>query len=165
MHLTVDNTSLDISEGLIAGFFGFLAGIWLLLLALTIVAIIAMWKIFEKAGHEGWKALIPFYNMYILTEISGLNGWLFLLCLIPGIGALIWLIMVAINLAAAFGKETAFAIGLIILPFIFELILGFGDAEYQLGDTAKATAGADGTKKTTAKKTTAKKKDDWVEGN
>lgn len=31
---------------------------WYVLLA------IAYWKIFEKAGEPGWKALIPFYNTY-----------------------------------------------------------------------------------------------------
>lgn len=163
MHLTYNNGSLDISDGFIAGILGFLAVFWVILLAIVVVSIIAMWKIFEKAGHEGWKAIIPFYNAYILTEIAGLNGWLFLINLIPGIGSLIWAIMVAVNLAPAFGKETAFAIGLILLPFIFELILAFGDAQYQLGDTAKATATAGGAKPA-AKKAPAKKKDDWVEG-
>lgn len=167
MHFTYNNSSLDVDGGLIAGFFAFFAAIWLIALILIVISIIAMWKIFEKAGREGWKAIIPFYNMYVLTEICGLNGWLFLLCFIPGIGGLIWAIIVAINLAPAFGKETAFAVGLILLPFIFELILAFGDAQYQLGGTAKATAGASKTS-TGAKKasTDAKKKteDPWVEG-
>ncbi len=33
--------------------------------------LIGMWKIFTKAGKEGWPAIIPFYNMYILCKIAG----------------------------------------------------------------------------------------------
>ena len=36
---------------------------WYVLLA------IAYWKIFEKAGEPGWKALIPFYNTYSPVQI------------------------------------------------------------------------------------------------
>ena len=134
----------------------------ILSLIITAAIIVGIWKMFEKAGEGGWKSLIPFYNMYVLTEICGMTGWLFLLCFIPGIGTLIWTILIAIKLAPAFGKETAFAIGLILLPLIFELILAFGDAQYQLGGgTAKATAGS---AKKTSTSTKKKTKDPWVEG-
>ena len=39
-------------------------------LALTIVNIIALWKLFEKAGEESWKAVIPIYNGYIVSKIG-----------------------------------------------------------------------------------------------
>ena len=126
--------------GILAGIFGMLAAMWLIILALYIIGVIGMWKMFEKAGREGWKSLIPIYNLYVLTEISGQNGLLFLLILIPGVGALIWSIMVAIKLAPAFGKDTGFAIGLILLPFVFYLILGFGKDQYVLGKPAGAPA-------------------------
>ena len=137
MHINVDGSSFDISAGeaggLFAGLMAFIATMWLFALVIMVIMIIGMWKVFEKAGREGWKSLIPFYNMYVLTEISGQNGWLFLLCLIPGVGSLIWSIMVSIKLAPAFGKETAFAVGLILLAPIFYMILGFGSAKYVLG--------------------------------
>ena len=34
-----------------------------------------MYKLFEKCGFEGWKALIPFYNKYIELKIAGLHWW------------------------------------------------------------------------------------------
>ena len=46
-----------------------------------------------------------------------------------------------INFAKAFGKDTGFAIGLLLLSVIFMCILAFGDAKYQLGG-APATAAA-----------------------
>ena len=45
----------------------------LLALAFAIVTLIANWKIFEKAGVEGWKAIIPYYNTFKLAQIA---GWL-----------------------------------------------------------------------------------------
>ena len=38
-------------------------------LALTALAIIAYWRIFVKAGEEGWKAIIPFYNAYTALKL------------------------------------------------------------------------------------------------
>ena len=40
-------------------------------LAIAILGIIAMWKIFVKAGEPGWAAIVPFYNIYTLFKITG----------------------------------------------------------------------------------------------
>ena len=40
-----------------------------------VLYIIACWRIFEKAGEKSWKALIPFYNMYITYKIVGMKNW------------------------------------------------------------------------------------------
>lgn len=39
-------------------------------LAVAVLGIVAMWKIFEKAGEPGWAAIIPFYNLYVLFKIT-----------------------------------------------------------------------------------------------
>lgn len=98
-----------------------------------ILTIVAMWRIFTKAGKPGWAAIIPVYNMVVLFQIVGLNPWLLLLYLIPFvnfIAALVLTIMLCIRLAKAFGKSSGFAVGLIFLNTIFILILGFGDSKY-----------------------------------
>ena len=41
-----------------------------LALALTVFIIIVNWKLLEKAGEPGWKAIIPFYNLYTMCDIS-----------------------------------------------------------------------------------------------
>lgn len=96
---------------------------------LSIALIIAEWKVFEKAGVEGWKCLIPIYSAYKLTEIGCGNGWLFLLLLIPfvNIAFLIWF---EIQLAKAYGQPGLFAVGLIFLNSVFMMILGYGSAQY-----------------------------------
>lgn len=112
-----------------AAMLGYLA----VLLVVYILVVIAMWKVFTKAGKPGWASLIPVYNMVVMYQIVGLNPWLLLLYLIPfvnWIAALVLSIMLNIKLAKVFGKGTGFAIGLIFLNPIFLLILGFGDAKY-----------------------------------
>lgn len=106
--------------------------LWLALavtLPLVILFIAGMWKVFTKAGKPGWASIIPIYNTIVLLEIAGKPAWWFLLLLIPGVNIVI-AIMVAIDLARNFGKGTGFGVGLALLPFIFYLILGFGDARY-----------------------------------
>ncbi|MBR3263780.1 hypothetical protein IKF94_00895 [Candidatus Saccharibacteria bacterium] len=44
-------------------------------IAVAILLIVAMWKLFKKAGEPGWKALIPIYDVYILFKISGAKSW------------------------------------------------------------------------------------------
>lgn len=112
-----------------AAMLGYLA----VLLVVYILVVIAMWKVFTKAGKPGWASLIPVYNMVVMYQIVGLNPWLLLLYLIPfvnWIAALVLSIMLNVKLAKVYGKSTGFAIGLIFLNPIFLLILGFGDAKY-----------------------------------
>ncbi len=102
-------------------------------LALSVLTIAGMWKVFEKAGQPGWAAIIPIYNFIVLLKIVGKPWWwlfLTLLVFIFGIG-IIWIIWTLNLLSLSFGKSTGFTIGLIFLPFIFLPMLGFGDAEYQ----------------------------------
>lgn len=98
-------------------------------IAITVLTLVAMWKIFVKAGKEGWKCLIPFYNTYCLYDIAWGNGWLFLLMFVPCVNIVVW-IMMLFKLSKAFGQGTGFGFGLLFLNTIFVLILGFGSAEY-----------------------------------
>lgn len=51
-------------------------------LASTILVIIGTWKVLEKAGEQGWKAIIPFYNSYTLYKKFWEKKW-FWISLIP----------------------------------------------------------------------------------
>ncbi len=94
-----------------------------------ILIVAALWKVFTKAGKPGWACLIPIYNIIVLLEIAGKPAWWFILFLIPLVNLVVG-ILVSISIAQNFGKGTGFALGLVFLPFIFYLILGFGDAQY-----------------------------------
>ena len=98
-------------------------------LAIVVFFIAAYWRIFTKAGEAGWKAIIPIWNIIVLLRIIGRPWWWILLFLIPIVGIVIGIIMY-IDLAKSFGKGGGFAVGLILLGFIFIPVLGFGSATY-----------------------------------
>jgi len=99
-------------------------------LLLILAAVTGLWKMFEKAGEAGWKAIIPIYNIWVLMEIIGRPGWWLILCFIPVVATIIWII-VCLDLAKSFDHGVGFAIGLIIFPFIFFVLLGWGESQYQ----------------------------------
>lgn len=102
-----------------------------LMLVLVVVTIAGVWKTFEKANRSGWMSIIPILNSYVLIRMAKKPGWWILLYLIPFVNIIVWAI-VALELAKAFGKSTAFGIiGLFLFAPIGFLMLGFGDAKYK----------------------------------
>ena len=117
---------------------GFVMIFLLFVFALLIFAIVAMWKVFVKAGKPGWAAIVPIYNSYILLEIVGRPAWWLVLLLVPYVSIVVYL-LVAIDLAKSFGKSTGFGVGALwIFAPVGYAILGFGDAQYQ-GPSASQT--------------------------
>ena len=122
-----------------------IAGIYLIVsLTIVILQVVAMWKIFTNAGENGWKSIIPIYNIVILFKISGLSPWLifvYFAAIIPFIG---WIAIFALSvyqtnsLAKSFDKDIGYTFGLLLLPTIFYMILGLGKSEY-IGPGGKET--------------------------
>lgn len=114
--------------------------IWLVFAA---VIVVAMWKVFEKAGQAGWKAIVPIYNAYVLLQIVGRPGWWLLLYFIPLVNIVVT-VLVAVDLAKSFGKSEVFGIiALWLFSFVGYLMLGFGDATYiGPGGNSSGTASA-----------------------
>ena len=86
-------------------------------------------KLFVKAGKPGWAAIVPIYNIIVLLEVVGKPLWWIVLLLIPIVNIVIF-ILISIQLAKAFGKDTGYGIGLFLIPFVFYPLLGFGSAQY-----------------------------------
>lgn len=107
----------------------------------TAISLIASWMIYKKMGRQGWEGIVPFYNSYILCEELYGNGWKFLLMLIP-LYNIYFAIKLYIDWSHAFHKSTGFAIGMLFLPFIFQLILAF-DNSAQYGDGSQANTTPD----------------------
>ena len=125
-----------------------------LFIYLLLLPFIAYWKLFKKVGIPGWKSLIPFYNTFLVFKIAGMPGicflptsilslistiyqkadsmpkWLIIATLILTIVNVVINIIRGIKLAKVFNKGIVFTIGLILLPEIFEIILGMGKAKY-----------------------------------
>ncbi|MBR3631096.1 MAG: hypothetical protein IKN55_11595 [Oscillospiraceae bacterium] len=117
-------------EVAVAALTGFYVVYLIFCLVIGILGVIAYWKIFTKARKPGWHAIVPYLNMYTLFDIIYGNGWKFLLMLVPGLNAVL-AIMMLVRLGQAFNKSTGFIVGLVFLTPIFLLILAFGDARYR----------------------------------
>ena len=136
---------------------GLIIGLWvmagLICLTMLILLLVGLFKAFKKASQPGWAALVPFYNLFTLVKISGLELWWFiLLTILPalnnlsGIGYTVdryetpvivhggsWLVSASVlvmlgflnyKIAKSFGKGRGFAVGLTLLPPIFWMMLG-----------------------------------------
>ena len=137
------------------------------LLAYAVFAIIAQWKLFEKAGEEGWKSIIPYYNCIKLSEISTGNKTLGILwCVvytvyIPvymgsryGSGSVLMsiialLISLAVyivtgalyfKLAKAFGKSDGWSVAMFFLYPILVIALGYDNTIEYVGPLAQNKA-------------------------
>lgn len=96
---------------------------------ILVITIVSFWRIFAKAGKPGWAAIVPIYNTVVWLEIIGKPVWWILLLMIPGIN-IVFAIWITNLLSKSFGKDEAFTVGLILLPFVFYPILAFGKAQY-----------------------------------
>ncbi len=112
-----------------AALLAFIGAIWLVMLVFVVIAIIAYWKIFTKAGKPGWAAIIPFYNIIILLEIVGRPAWWIIFMFIP-LANIVVAAVILHRLSRAFGHDIGFTIGLLLLSPVFMLILAFGESRY-----------------------------------
>ena len=98
---------------------------WILSMALGILKIVSLWKIFKKAGKPGWASIVPIYNIYIMCEIAEKEWWYILLLCVPFEN--IYVMIVLYNgMAKKFGKGGGFVVGMILLPVVFFPMLAFG---------------------------------------
>lgn len=122
-------------------------------IALVVLYIVGMWRIFEKAGENGWKCLIPFYNQYTMYKMFWKTKYFWIVLVlsianvffnglaltIPALStvvsiislvAFVFAVFLNYRISASFGHGIGYCIGLLLLPFIFTLILGFNQDEY-----------------------------------
>lgn len=144
----LDSYERDIDRGIGAIFGTFFFSILIFIIIFSsIIAIynaFILWKVFKKAGRNGWEAIIPFYSRWVLYEISGYPGAYIFFAFIPFVGTIIsfvFQIIAAISLAKKFKKDGGFHVLLWLLPVIGYSILAFGDATYDgsLGEQRNST--------------------------
>lgn len=104
-----------------------------IVLALLIALAGGAWRVFEKAGYAGWKALVPIYNFYIVLKIGENSGWWLLGLLVP-IVQFVTVLKMGLGVAREFGRSLPFGLGLVFLSPVFWPLLGFGDSRYQEAD-------------------------------
>ena len=125
----MEQNAIDPAAAAAAGGIGM--GMLIVQLALSLLMIISVWKVFSKAGQPGWACLVPFYNLYVFLKIAGKPGWWMAIILLVPVANLIFAIMALAGMAKNFGKGGGFVVGLILLPIIFYPMLAFGSAQYR----------------------------------
>lgn len=129
---------------------GILGVILIPVIIVSVILIVANFKLYKKAGKEGWKCLIPYYNTWTECEFLGLNtNWVWILLGASIVGGILdgmldttlfsyvstaasfyFSILRSISMAQSFGKDTGFGVGILLLPVVFVPMLAFGKAEY-----------------------------------
>ncbi len=115
---------------------------FIILIAILLLYIVSVWKIFTKAGKPGWACLIPIYNFIVFLEVVGRPIWWIILMLIPFVNIIIILIL-CLDLAKSFGKSAAFGVFMFLFTIflglpIFQVIIGLGSSTYQGPSAAQA---------------------------
>lgn len=126
---------------------GLLAGMgvvtMLFYLAIIVLYIAGLWKIFEKAGKPGWAAIIPIYNMIIIAEIVGKPIWWGIVAVLVPCVNIVFTIWLMNLLMKSFGKEVPlWTILTMFFGFVTIPVIGFGSDRY-IGPTAAEATGGD----------------------
>ena len=98
-------------------------------LAILVLIIISLWKIFTKAGKPGWAAIIPIYNIIVLLEIVNKPLWWIILLIIPFVN-IIFAIIIVHRLSRSFGQGAGFTVLLLLVGIVGYPLLAFGDYKY-----------------------------------
>jgi len=106
---------------------------FLVIILFVIVPYIGLYKMFEKAGEAGWKALVPIYNFYIMIVLCGRPTWWMALMFVPIVNFFVG-VGINIDFVKSFGKWRMRDIaGAILLPWIFFPKWGFDNTTKYLG--------------------------------
>jgi hypothetical protein len=102
-------------------------------LVLMIGVAVGMYKTFAKMGYDdAWWAFIPILNILFMLKVAEKPMWWIVLCFIPIVGSFVALYvawLVSSKVAKAYNKGTGFAVGLLLLGFVFYPMLGFGSEQ------------------------------------
>lgn len=113
----------------------------ILSLAVTIFMIVSMWKLFKKAGKEGWASIIPIYNTIVMIQIAELPLWYIALLLVPLVN-IYAVFKIFIEMAKKFGKSTGFGVAMVFFSIICIPILAFSKDVVYKGSNNAANAAA-----------------------
>lgn len=124
----------------------FLAGIVIVGLITAIIHAICMWRIFNKLGQPGWKALIPFLSRFTLFDtvwgrgmavvqliisllIAPLSGFnIALMSVVAAVFTIVTIVLsvlVTYRMVLALGRHPAWTALGVLCPPIFNLIMAF----------------------------------------
>lgn len=104
--------------------FAMLGTIFLIAGIVSVIMIVSLWKLYEKAGKPGWACLIPIYSTIVMIEIAK-KPMIWLLYLFIPIVNIVFAIWLTNLFVKSYGKSEGFTVGCLLLPYIFYPILAF----------------------------------------
>ena len=90
---------------------------WIVGIVFLLLYLLSNFVIFTKMGEKGWKGLIPFYNLYVMTKALNLPIVYFILLFVPII-QIVFLYKIYRALTIYFQKATLYPIFLLMFPYI-----------------------------------------------
>ena len=106
---------------------------WIIIIIATLGWHIGLYGMFKKAGIDGWKAFIPFYNTWCMVEKMELKKFWFFLQFIPIAGQFIT-IWICIKFVEHFGRfGVLHHAATVFVPYIYFPYLGFSNQERYAG--------------------------------
>jgi hypothetical protein len=125
--------------------------LWIVIgtLGFSLLLVISVWRVFNKAGENGGNVLVPILNFYTTWKISGTSQLFLLLVLGPSfvltlaakvlstpaelilsLVAAFGYLVISLGVARSFGKGRIFGIGLWLMPFLFYPVLAFSSSDF-----------------------------------
>lgn len=137
IFMSFEETMAETMVGLF--FLSVLGSFWLMVLWIiagiimigtSILVIIGVYKLFVRAGIEGFWSFIPFASSYYLGKmVWGEKAPYIFLMYVPYIGTLVGL-KASYDIGRVYGKSVGFSIGVMLLPCIFLFKLGLSEDKY-----------------------------------
>lgn len=107
---------------------------WIIFIVCAIGFHIGLYGMFKKAGIEPWKALVPYYNTWLMIEKMPLKKYWFFLQLIPIVGQFIT-IWIYIKFVEHFGRFSLLHhAAAVFVPFLYFPYLGYSKNERYAGN-------------------------------
>lgn len=125
-NTTFDSGTTTMSNEAAAGIMmGMLIFYLIATIALYVITSLALSRIFKKAGVEGWKAWVPVYNMWVMLELGGQQGFWAVLMFVPfvNIAAIIIMFIAMYHIGLKLGKPGAFVLVAIFLNLVWYIWL------------------------------------------
>mgnify|MGYP004657977815 CR=1 FL=1 len=115
---SVPTTSVSIGFGIL-----FISMV-IISLIISVVMLISLIKIFKRNGKPGWGVIIPIYNFILMSEIAEVKSIYVILLFVP-IANIYARYVIYKGIAKKYNKSSGYAVGMLLVPFIFFPMLAF----------------------------------------
>ena len=131
-YSSYESTPTDEAAAVGFAIFAFLFMFTIIAATYVVTALLTM-RIFKKAGVEGWKAWVPFYNHWTLLELGNQKGFWAVLIIVPIVNVVstIFTYIAMYNIGLKLGKDGAFVLWAIFLPIVWYIWLAVDDSTWE----------------------------------